>query len=191
MTNPPDTTPRRLVGDVAQITRGAMKIPDALKSMGFSELREGQKEPVHLMLAGLDTMVVMPTSLGKSLVFTLPVVCLDWKAIVFSPLQALMQDQVQSLWRKNVRAAQLSGLQSDAENEASLRDWLAGKVQMLYVAPERLDNPKFRHAVSTVKPDMCVVDEMHCLSQWSDNFRHHYVHIGDFIEEFKPKVVCA
>jgi ATP-dependent DNA helicase RecQ len=191
MINLPETTPRRIIGDVEQLTRGAMRIPDALKAMGFSDFREGQKEPVYSLMAGLDTIVVMPTSLGKSLVYTTPVVCLDWRALVFSPLTALMQDQVQSLWRKNVRAAQLSGLQTDAENEASLRDWLAGKVQMLYIAPERMDNPKFRHAITTVKPDMFIVDEMHCLSQWSDNFRHHYCHIGDLIEELQPKVVCA
>jgi ATP-dependent DNA helicase RecQ len=62
---------------------------------------------------------------------------------------------------------------------------------MLYIAPERLDNETFRQAMKNVKPDACIIDEAHCLSQWSDNFRHHYVTIGDFIEEFQPKVVCA
>ena len=177
--------------DAAQLVRGGKKIKAALDQMGVPSFREGQKEPVNRILAGYDTLCVMPTGHGKSLVYTVPILCLDWKAVIFSPLVALMQDQVQSMWAKGIAAAQLSGMQSDAENAMALRDWENGKLQFLFTAPERQSSKAFKNAMDAVPPDAVFVDEMHVLSQWSDNFRHSYMRIGDFIEEYKPKVVAG
>ena len=173
------------------LTKGLQELPGVLEFLGIPELRKGQIEPIQWLMSGLDTIVVLPTGLGKSLVYTVPTLALGWKTVLFSPLVALMQDQVQGLWKKGVRAAQLTGLQTEAENEMVIRDWINGDIQMLFSAPERLDNPKFMDAMRQMKPEFVVVDEGHVASQWSDNFRHHYVKIGDFIEEMNPRVVAT
>ena len=165
------------------------KIPEALQSIGFDKLRPGQQRPLYSILAEVDTLCILPTSFGKSLIYTLPSLVCGWKTMIFSPLVALMQDQVQGMWKRGIRAAQLSGMQTEAENEQAIRDWMAGDLHMLYLAPERLDNPRFIHAVQQVRPDICIVDEVHVASAWGYNFRASYRKIGDFIEEYSPRVV--
>jgi RecQ family ATP-dependent DNA helicase len=142
----------------------------------------------------LDGNFVAHHNSGKSIIYTVPALCLDWKALIISPLVALMQDQVQSMWTKYdtvLKAGQLSGQQTEAENELVMRDWAAGELQFLFLAPERLDNPRLREALRQTKPDLLGVDEVHVVSSWSDNFRHHYTKIGDLVEELQPKVVAA
>lgn len=136
-------------------------------------------------------MVILPTGTGKTAVFVLPTLAMEWRTLVFSPLVALMKDQVDSLCRKGIRAAQLSSNQSDQENRSAIQRWMAGDLQLLYVAPERLRNEAFIYAMRTIAPDMVVLDEAHCLSQWSDNFRSDYCKVGDFIAQFMPKVVSV
>lgn len=138
------------------------KIPEALQSIGFDKLRPGQQRPLYSILAEVDTLCILPTSFGKSLIYTLPSLVCGWKTMIFSPLVALMQDQVQGMWKRGIRAAQLSGMQTEAENEQAIRDWMAGDLHMLYLAPERLDNPRFIHAVQQVRPDCVAIDEAHC-----------------------------
>jgi len=169
----------------------AARIPEVLTSLRFDNMREGQDIPIYNIMAGRDTICILPTGCGKTAVFLIPTLCLDWKTIVFSPLVALMRDQVKGLWEKGIPAGQISGLQTPAENAAVLSDWLAGHLKFLYVAPERLGNAMFKAAMKHVTPDMVVLDEAHTLSQWSDNFRPDYVKVGGFIEEYDPKVVSA
>ena len=177
--------------DKSQLMGAVAKLPEVLGQMGFTELREGQDLPIYNIMAGRDTICILPTGTGKTAVFVIPTLCLEWRTIVFSPLVALMRDQVKSLWAKNIAAGQISGLQSPAENAAVLGDWLEGNLKFLYVAPERLSNEMFKTAMKHVPPDMVVLDEAHTLSQWSDNFRPDYVKVGGFIEEYDPKVVAT
>jgi RecQ family ATP-dependent DNA helicase len=128
---------------------------------------------------------------GKTAVFVVPTLCLDWCTLVFSPLVALMRDQVQGLWRMGIRAGAMSSTQTEAENMLAVRQWMAGELQLFYVAPERLQNAIFKEAIRSRRPDMVVLDEAHTLSQWSDNFRPAYCAVGDFIAEHNPKVVTA
>ena len=173
------------------LMRGYMQLPTALKQMGFSSLREGQEKPIINILGQRDTLCILPTSTGKTAVFVIPTLCLGWKTLVFSPLVALMRDQVQGLQRMGIRAAQMSGMQTEAENAVAARQWMTGEVQLFYVAPERLSNKLFQEAMRNVKPDMVVMDEAHTLSQWADTFRSAYMKAGDFISEHNPKVVAA
>jgi ATP-dependent DNA helicase RecQ len=176
---------------VEQLRRGWEKLPEVLQLLGYDALRGGQKPVICNIMAGKDTMCVLPTGAGKTATFVIPTLCLGWKTIVFSPLVALMRDQVQSLQRQRVAAMAISGMQSDAENAYAAEAWAEGKLSFLYVAPERLHNPRFKSIVERVPPDMVVLDEAHTLSQWSDNFRSSYCKVGDFIREKCPRVVAA
>jgi ATP-dependent DNA helicase RecQ len=177
--------------NVAQLSLGMAKLPAVLQQLGYPSLRSGQEPVVTNILGGRDTLCILPTSMGKTACFVIPTLCLDWQTLVFSPLVALMRDQVQSLERKGVRAGQMSSTQSEAENMRAVRQWISGELQLLYVAPERFRNEAFQAAMRQKAPDMVVVDEAHVCSQWSDNFRHDYCSIGDFVAEKNPKVVAA
>lgn len=171
--------------------QGVLKIDEALNKMGYKALRPGQQEPITCIMYERDTICILPTGAGKSLVYALPTVAMEWKTIVISPLIALMRDQVQSMNRAGIRAGAISSNQSEMQNYTILREWAEGKLQMLYVAPERLDNPQFKQALVAVQPDLVVADEAHTISSWSDNFRPAYQRCGDFIETYNPKCVAA
>lgn len=173
------------------LIEGASNLPIALAQMGFPSLRQGQEDPVMSIIAGKDTICILPTGTGKTAVFIVPSLCHGWPTIIMSPLVALMRDQVKGLWDKGIAAGAVSGIQTPAENASTLRAWMDGEIQFLYVAPERLNNEQFQMAVRANPPIHVVVDEAHTISQWSDNFRPAYVRVGEFIEAFNPRVVSA
>ena len=177
--------------NVETLLRGSAQIPKVLKQMGFTAMRKGQEPVITNILGCRDTICVLPTSTGKSACFIVPTLCLGWKTIVFSPLVALMRDQVKGAQQKGVKAAQVSGTQTDGENAMALKQWQAGELSLLFAAPERVNNRDFMAALQVVKPDMTVFDECHALSNWSDTFRPAYQHVGDHIPTWNPKVVAA
>ena len=170
---------------------GFSKLPATLKELGFSALKEGQDEAVMNIMSGKDTLCVLPTGFGKSAIYITPTRALDWKALIFSPLISLMQDQVEALWAYGFSAGQISSSQSVTENNTTLSEWERGDLQFLLVAPERLKNERFSEVISRTKPNLVVVDEAHCVSQWADSFRPDYLKIGDFITEHAPDSVLA
>ena len=185
-------TSRTSAVNIESLIRGSSRLPWVLENvMGYPSLRAGQEAPITNIMGQRDTICILPTGTGKTAVFVIPTLCLDWKTLVFSPLVALMRDQVQSLQRMGIRAGQMSGMQNDAENAMAAQQWMAGELQMFYVAPERLRNELFQQAMKAVKPNMVVLDEAHTLSQWSDNFRPDYCKVGDFIVAYNPDVVTA
>lgn len=124
----------------------------------------------------------------KSLVYIVPTLCCEYKTIIFSPLIALIKDQLESLLRKGCRAAAVSSLYEPGENARALREWSMGELDFLFVAPERLENEEFLRATRTQAPDCIVVDEIHVASEHAFNFRPSYRKIAPFVRELNPRV---
>ena len=167
------------------------KLFPTLQKLGFSALRPGQDRAVLNLLMGKDTLCFLPTGFGKTAIYIVPALCLNYKCLIFSPLVSLMKDQVESLWRMDLAAAQISGGQTPAENDMALHGWEAGELQFLLVAPERMGNAEFMRVMMSQKPDMVVTDEAHALSMWGDSFRPAYTKIGSFIDMCNPSLVLA
>lgn len=177
--------------DIDRATLAWKKVPEALNKMGFTELRGAQKPCIDAILGGQDVFCVLPTGGGKTALAAIPTLVFEYKTVVFSPLIALMKDQIDSLNKKGIRAGAINSNLSDAENSRTLQDWVRGDIQVLYVAPERISHPQFDIIMQQLPPDFVVLDEAHTLSQWAASFRPAYVACGAFIEKARPKQVVA
>lgn len=170
---------------------GWKKLPEALQKLGYTELRGPQKPCINTIFGGQDVFCVLATGGGKTALAAIPTIVYDYQTIIFSPLIALMKDQVDSLNRKGIRAGALNSTQSDTENWHTLHAWLEKRCQVLFVAPERIGKPEFQAAMQQAQLDLVVVDEAHTMSQWSVNFRPAYVQCGEFVKKYTPKQVIA
>lgn len=150
---------------------------------GFPAFRPGQEEIIRAVMAGRDAMAVMPTGQGKSLCYQLPATLLPGLTLVISPLIALMQDQVTAMrQRKMAVAAFHSGLTALEKNRV-LQDLRRKQVQLLYLAPERMQHEGFLQFLRSLWVSLLVVDEAHCISQWGHDFRPDYLKIGRLRQE--------
>ena len=160
---------------------------------GFAGFRPSQEEVVDRLMEGRDVMVVMPTGSGKSLCYQVPAIARPGTGIVVSPLIALMRDQVEDLRERGVRAAFLNSTLS-ADGARAVEDrLLAGDLELLYVAPERLVTDRFRALLDEVEPALFAVDEAHCVSQWGHDFRPEYLALSFLRERFPwvPRVALT
>ena len=141
--------------------------PDILSILksrfGFDSFLPLQEDIVSNVLAGSDSLVLMPTGAGKSLCYQLPALCQDGYTMVVSPLIALMKDQVVALQVNGIPAAFANSTLSPEENEQVLFKTANGDLKILYVAPERLGTARFRNFLTSAPPSLIAIDEAHCI----------------------------
>jgi DNA topoisomerase III len=175
-----------------EIAPVATELPDILhQSFGFSEFRPGQEEVCRTVVEGHDALLVMPTGAGKSLCYQLPGLARGGTTLVISPLIALMEDQVSKLQQHGFAVDRIHSGRDRAASRQACIDYLAGRLQFLFIAPERLRVPGFPEMLAKRKPSLVAVDEAHCISQWGHDFRPDYRTLGQHLPSLRPAPVIA
>ena len=151
----------------------------------YDSFRPMQREAIESVMSGHDTLVLMPTGGGKSIIYQLPTLASDGLCIVVTPLIALMKDQVDALRRRGIPAVAVHSGLSSRQIDIALDNCVYGDVKFLYVAPERLSSEMFRLRVDRMNVSLLAVDEAHCISQWGYDFRPSYLRIKE-LRRFLP-----
>lgn len=170
-----------------EVHNASLSIDEILKQWwGYDEFRPMQREIIEAVMAGRDTLALMPTGGGKSLTYQIPALAKEGLTIVVTPLIALMKDQVDALRRRGISAVAVHSGMDPHRIEVALDNCTYGDVKLLYIAPERLATEAFRVRLRRMKVSIIAVDEAHCISQWGYDFRPSYLRIAE-LREFAPE----
>ncbi len=163
------------------------------ETFGYSSFRKGQEEIIDSILQHFDTLAILPTGGGKSICYQVPALLFPGLTVIISPLISLMNDQVDTLLKKHVRAAALNSTLPTPQRQAILQQLVQGQLRLLYLSPEQLTSPHFMRfcAQNELHISMLCVDEAHCISQWGREFRPAYRRISSFIEALPKRPAIA
>ena len=158
---------------------------------GYSQFRQGQETLIDSILAGKDTLGIMPTGAGKSICYQVPALMMEGITLVISPLISLMKDQVGALNAAGIHAAYLNSSLTPGQYMKALNFAGQGRYPIIYVAPERLMTDAFLDFALNARISMVAVDEAHCVSQWGQDLRPSYLKIVEFIDQLKTRPVVS
>lgn len=169
-----------------------LQIESLLKQyFGYSSFRPGQHEVIQTLLDGRDCLAIMPTGAGKSICFQLPALMMPGVTLVISPLISLMKDQVDSLVNQEIPATYINSQCTFEEVKARFAAIRAGRIKLVYISPERLENQFFTAFMQTLPISMFIIDEAHCVSQWGHDFRPSYCTVRDWIAALPKRPVVG
>ncbi len=157
------------------------------KYYGYTEFRPGQKQIIDHVMQGRNTLAIMPTGGGKSLCYQIPALLLNGLTLVISPLISLMKDQVDSLTQSGVQAGFINSSQDWQQTTHILQQARNKKLQLLYIAPERLEQTGFMEVLQELNVALVAIDEAHCISQWGHDFRKSYLNLSDILPQIKSQ----
>src|SRR5579884_306650 len=182
-TMPTSSRPREAVAQIRRV---------AQERFGFDALRAGQLEPIRAVLAGQDTLAVLPTGAGKSAIYQIAASLLPGPTVVVSPLIALQRDQVESLETHDAgAAAEVNASLSATARRETFEELQEGELAFLFLAPEQFANPETFEQIRAAKPSLFVVDEAHCISEWGHDFRPDYLRLGGVIAALGHPTILA
>jgi RecQ family ATP-dependent DNA helicase len=161
------------------------------QAFGFNTFLPNQEAVCRMVIEGRDVLLVMPTGSGKSLCYQLPAIARGGTTLVISPLIALMEDQVAKLKARGFAVECIHSGRRRMDSRQACRDYLAGKLQFLFIAPERLRVTGFPEMLAKRQVSLIVVDEAHCISQWGHDFRPDYRRLGQYVPNLRPAPVIA
>jgi DNA topoisomerase-3 len=167
-------------------------LPDLLhRAFGFASFRASQEDVCRAVIEGRDVLLVMPTGAGKSLCYQLPGIARGGVTLVISPLIALMEDQWAKLRELGFAVDRIHSGRDRAASRQAAVDYLDGRLQFLFIAPERLRVSGFPEMLAKRKPTLVAIDEAHCISQWGHDFRPDYRLLGSYLPTLRPAPVIA
>ncbi|MCC9166341.1 RecQ family ATP-dependent DNA helicase [Pontibacter sp. XAAS-A31] len=158
---------------------------------GYEQFRPLQEDIIRSVLAGQDTLALLPTGGGKSICFQVPALALEGICIVVTPLIALMKDQVEALKKRGIAAIAIYSGMSRREIDIAMDNCVYGNVKFLYLSPERLLTELFQERVKRMKVTLLAIDEAHCISQWGYDFRPPYLQLSELREQLPQVPVIA